>query len=302
LKHLWKIILAMAIVLAVILVPTAASAITYDSTLLLENKDPSTWIVIPDGRAGTLEYNSSGSTFNFSFTATGLEATTEYSLIYYANPYPGNNPGKLIGTGTSDGIGALTISGTPDLGMSLPTVPDSNMVTSHAGTPDFYLHPFGAKIWLVPSADYDTALSKMIAWNPASYLFETDLINYVDTDAGSGTGLPLTTTITEPAATIGLSISPVSLDFGSVQVGTCSSPASTITLTNTGSIPIVVTASTSAGFYTDCLKLDSLAANGWTSPQIPAGGHYDVAATICPTIAYNGTITGSVNFVASFSP
>ena len=293
------ILVTLALIFMGLVVVQPTLAVT-GGTLTLENKDPSTWAVIADGRSGTLSYNLSGAIFNFSLTATGLEASTDYSLIYYANPWPGSNPGKLIGVGTSDGSGSLTISGSPNLNMSLPTPPDSNMVVDHCVLPDDYDACFGAKIWLVPSDCYTEPA--VTTWSPDRFLFETNLINYTDTDLGGGTGVPLTTTITEPAATIGLSVSPVSHSFGSVQVGTCSSPALTITLTNMGNVPIAVTASTSAGFYTDCLRLDSLTANGWVSPQIPVGGYYDVAVTICPTIVYNGTITGSVSFVASFSP
>ncbi|MCJ7805156.1 hypothetical protein MUP46_00745 [Patescibacteria group bacterium] len=275
--------------------PTLAT--TYDSSLDLVNKDPSTWAIIGTIQ-GTLDYFESGNTFAFTFSATGLEATTNYSLIYYANPWPGNNPGKLIGTGLSDGSGGLTISGTPDLNMSLPTPPDSNMVVPHNVPPDNYAHAYGAKIWLVPSSDY--AEPAVTSYQPTRFLFETDLINYTDTDL-AGTGVPLTTTITEPAATIGLTVSPPSLGFGNVSVGSCSENSS-ITLTNAGNVPIKVTASTSAGFYTDCLKIENVTANGWISTKIPVGGHLDINVKVCPTIAYNGTITGSVSFVASFAP
>jgi hypothetical protein len=84
-------------------------------------------------------------------------------------------------------------------------------------------------------------------------------------------------------------------------MGSCSSE-NPITLTNTGNVPIKVTASTSAGFYTDCLKINDVIANGWVSTKIPAGGHILVQATVCPTVAYSGTLTGNVNFVASFAP
>ena len=42
-------------------------------------------------------------------------------------------------------------------------------------------YPGGARIWLVPSADYDDANCKMIGWNPGAYLFEHNLITYTDT-------------------------------------------------------------------------------------------------------------------------
>ena len=270
-------------------------------TLLLENKDPDTWAVENDDISGILNYNTSGVTFDFSLTATGLSAGTSYSLIYYANPWPGNNPGKLIWTGLSDDSGSIsTGSQSVDLGMNLPTAPDSNMVVSHEGAPDYYTTHYGAKIWLVLSVDYDT--DHMTAWHPASYLFETNLINYTDTNLQTqGSGVDLTTTVTEPQATIGLSVSPPSFNFGQVQIGYCSSE-NVLTLTNTGNVAIKVTATTSAGFYANCLQINDAIANGWVSPKIEAGDHLNINLRVCPINGYKGTVAGSVSFVASFAP
>jgi hypothetical protein len=300
-KHYWHKLLVLAIIVMAMAIPVSVSAVTFDSSLTLDNKDTTTWARIADGKLGTLQYNASGATFSYSFSATGMENGVAYSLIYYANPYPGNNPGALIGVGTADGSGNVLISGSPNLGISLPTVPDSNMVTSHAGAPDFYVHPYGAKIWLVPSACYDAGLKKVITWSPARFLFETDLITYTDTDAGTGSSTPLTTTIVEQVATIGLSISPPAVNYGSVAIGACSADFP-MTLTNTGNVPIKVTATTTAGFYTDCMKINSLTANGWISTTIPVGGNLIIQTKVCPTIAYNGTANGSISFIASFAP
>lgn len=136
--------------------------------LHLVSKNPSTWEVI-EGASGVLLFAPQGSAFNFVFDAAGLQASTDYSLIYYADPWPGNNPGALIALGTTDGDGFLHLDGAPDLGMDLPAPADAN-------------YPTGAKIWLVPSLDYDAGNSKMIAWAPTHYLFEYNLITYNDTD------------------------------------------------------------------------------------------------------------------------
>jgi len=49
--------------------------------------------------------------------------------------------------------------------MNLPDVNDAN-------------YPDGAKLWLVPSTDYDSDTNSMTAWNPEDYLFECNLIRY----------------------------------------------------------------------------------------------------------------------------
>ena len=137
--------------------------------LVLENKNPSDWSIINDGRYAVLNFIPSGPKFVYDLKGYSLESSTQYSLIYYADPWEGNHPGALIGNGSSDGSGQLSLSGSIDLGMDLPNSADAN-------------HPIGAKIWLVPSSDYDTTTKSMTLWNPADYLFETRTIQYDDTD------------------------------------------------------------------------------------------------------------------------
>jgi hypothetical protein len=132
------------------------------------------WIIAWDkvfaGTYGELKYNTKGPTFDYTFKAYKLTATTQYSLIYYADPWPGNHPGALIATFTTDGSGNIvSTSGSVELNMDLPAPGDAN-------------YPGGAKIWLVPSSDYEAATKSMIAWNPDSYLFEFSLIKYDDID------------------------------------------------------------------------------------------------------------------------
>lgn len=131
--------------------------------LRLENKDDA-WAPIDDGIYGILTYDCKAQKFNYTFEGYGLQ-DVEYDLIYYADPWPGDNPGALIGSGTASG-GRLSLSGSVELNTDLPNPADWN-------------HPDGAKIWLVTSSDYDG--SKMTAWNPKDYLFEMRLITYDDT-------------------------------------------------------------------------------------------------------------------------
>jgi hypothetical protein len=163
------------------------------ATLTLENKNPDTWQVIEDDTYATLTYCIVGNTFAYKLEAFGLEPNTEYSLIYYADKYPfrfenwgGDNPGALIGTAKADEHGYISTSGNIDLAMDLPSPPDANIDKyDYSGDPDYYEHAHGAKIWLVPSNDYDAEAKKMTAWNPTTYLFETDLIVYIDLDAST---------------------------------------------------------------------------------------------------------------------
>jgi predicted ribosomally synthesized peptide with SipW-like signal peptide len=143
--------------------------------LVLENKNPDNWdeVYTQDGKFGVLTWAGNGPTFDFSTTlkAYGLEPDTEYALIYYADPWPGDNPGAFLGSGTTDGSGYVEISGNVDLGHDLPDPEDANS-------------PGGAKIWLVLNSDYNNGsktTGPMTGWQPERYLFETELIQYIDT-------------------------------------------------------------------------------------------------------------------------
>lgn len=136
--------------------------------LYLYEKDSETWEIEPGGAWGKMKYNLSGEEFEFVFNGHRLEPNTEYSLIYYADDWPGNNPGALIGSGTSNNGGNIHLMGPVELGMDLPDSADDN-------------YPDGAKIWLVLSDDYDADNQEMIGWNPTEYLFENNLITYDDT-------------------------------------------------------------------------------------------------------------------------
>jgi hypothetical protein len=157
--------------------------------VVLVNKDGTTWQPEASDGCGFLVYEPVSDTFNFYFTAYNLEPSTAYSLIYYADfadrytQWGGNNPGALIAVGVSDTSGNLTLNGSVELGMSLPCTPDANMsVHDYSGSPDYYAHAHGAKIWLVPSDCYDATACQVITWSPTRFLFETDLIFYMDSD------------------------------------------------------------------------------------------------------------------------
>jgi len=242
-RKTFSILFATVLAVSLCLVPVVASAVTYDSSLTLENKDAS-WAIISDGISGTLDYNASGNNFNFSFTATGLTASTNYSLIYYAdtedryNDWGGDNPGAFIATFATDGSGNISSGDTyVNLGMDLPCSPDANAYFyDYTGDPDYYDHATGAKIWLVPSTYYTAP--EVTTWAPDTFLFETDLIWYDDTNAGDST-VGLTADVPDIVA---ISVNPTSIDFGTVYPGQTAS-GDDIVVTNVGTQTVDVDAS-----------------------------------------------------------
>lgn len=141
--------------------------------LALENKDQNYNRLTNDGTYGVLEFNKSGATFDYKLEAYGLVASTEYSLIYYADGWPGNHPGALIGTHTTDASGKISsVSGTNNINTDIPNIADANYSLG------------GGKIWLIPSSAYNSGTNSVTVWPfTDKWLFESNLIKYDDTDA-----------------------------------------------------------------------------------------------------------------------
>ncbi len=130
--------------------------------LYLYEKDASTWEIVENGAWGKMTYNLSGETFDLVFNGKGLDAREDYSLIYYADPWPGTG-GALLASGIANNGGNLNLKASEDVG-NIPVDEDANKD--------------GGKIWLVLTADYDADAGKMTAWNPTKYLFENALITF----------------------------------------------------------------------------------------------------------------------------
>lgn len=134
--------------------------------LLLFEKDPGTWEVIKHGAWGKMKYNKSGPEFVFQFIGHGLEHGLSYSLIYYPDPWPGNDL-LFLGEAIASKNGNIKIINSLITG-DMPKEDDDN-------------YPDGAKIWLVLSQDVDIRMQCMVDWNPTEYLFENNIIKYQDT-------------------------------------------------------------------------------------------------------------------------
>jgi len=136
-------------------------------------------------RSGKLDYSLWGEKFKFSFSGHGLIPATNYTLIYYPDPWPGDKGLICLGSGQSTPDkakgkgkgksgqkgGNIAIHGKVDMVAGLPVPTDANYnPTGSSGA-------VGAKIWLVLTDDVNcTGTPQMVKWNPASYLFEYNLI------------------------------------------------------------------------------------------------------------------------------
>jgi hypothetical protein len=135
--------------------------------LYLYEKDPASWQIVDGGAWGKMKHNLSGSTFDYVFNGHWLVAGQDYTLIYYPDPWPGQNL-ICLGQARADEEGNVHIEESVDTG-SLPAETDEN-------------YPDGAKIWLVLSDDVNCNSRQMVGWNATEYLFEYQLITFEDTD------------------------------------------------------------------------------------------------------------------------
>jgi len=133
--------------------------------LYLYEKNPEDWTTVEGGAWGKMDFRPSGRTFRFNFQGHGLEPGTDYTLIYYPDPWPGTGL-VCLGTGTSNQGGQILISERVETA-DIPTEDDENEE--------------GGKIWLVLSSDVDCEGAVITGWNPTEYLFEYNLITFENT-------------------------------------------------------------------------------------------------------------------------
>ncbi len=72
------------------------------------------WPILPTNRWGQMKYNLLGDKFKFSFEGKKLLANTDYTLIYYPDPWPGENL-ICLGSRKSNGAGNLQINGSMEI-------------------------------------------------------------------------------------------------------------------------------------------------------------------------------------------
>ena len=116
--------------------------------LFLDNKDGEpNWYFIADHIWGVLDWTDGPDLADLF--ATGLQASTQYSLITYVDPWPGTVTELTFGNTNS--AGELTIN-------------DFSMGSTYYG-----------KVLLVLKADHNGA--QMTGWNPTAYLYEANKVN-----------------------------------------------------------------------------------------------------------------------------
>ena len=298
-----KKILSVLLVLALVLcfaVPVMASEVTlelgvYDKVFNLENKDGAWQPIEGDSIGAQFGYNAAGPTFEFGLIAEGLSADTPYSLIYYAdtedrfNDWGGvvGDAGMVIAVGTSESDGSLVLTGTPDLGQNLPSLPDANAYFyNYTLLPDKYADATGAKIWLIPTHELSGGGAMPVeTWGKDnSWLFETQLVNYADSDE-------------DPEEMVAITVDPANLNFGLL---TPSQPASEeLTVTNTGFVDADVVSSVTGAFAGMSMTLNAEPVATWDTMLTAASPNFEIVTVAIVAPATPGDYSGVLTFTAT---
>jgi len=133
------------------------------------------WAIDEDGAWGKMTYRLSGSLFEYVFNGHKLAPEEQYTLIYYADPWPGTGL-ICLGSGTANGGGNVHIATSVDIDTDLPIPADLNN-PENPGHETCVLESTcieGAKIWLVLSSDVDCSGRTMVGWDADDYLFEDE--------------------------------------------------------------------------------------------------------------------------------
>jgi len=239
-----SIVLAMTLLAANVLADVTGTATVYCTkpsdctmtTLNLENKDASWQVIGGDGISATLTFGTVGPKFTGTLTTSGLQAK-DYALIYYPDQATrftnwGGAGGVVIAiwNGNANNL-AIDNNLVPNL--PIPADWNVNPVPNYCNNNngfDSYAHCSGAKIWIVPTSDLSSL--PLTAWNPTTYLFETDLVTYT-------IGNPTATCVNGACTPITCGMTAIgSPDFGSMVQGTTSQSGITTLVTNTGNVQV----------------------------------------------------------------
>lgn len=151
--------------------------VSYVGELVLTSKDTSTWE--PTTNLGAiLYYTITKDNFVYEIRDVSGFNSEEYTLIYYKDAVVGlegriNNPQPAIEI-------------VSDIG-NLPQNDDANLNADYSEAPDYYEHPTGAKLWLVPTSAINTEDNTLDWSQMGNFVYETDLVYYFDNIDGEYT-------------------------------------------------------------------------------------------------------------------
>jgi Abnormal spindle-like microcephaly-assoc'd, ASPM-SPD-2-Hydin len=236
---------------------------------------------------------SQGFTVTFTPSSTGnssgnLAITSNASDASLNVPLSGNGlaPGSLAPSPSSLSFGDVQVGNNQQLSETLTNSGGVNVNISQAsiGGTGFTMSGLNPPLTLTPGQHYTFT----VTFTPPSPGNESGNVSIVSNASNPNLSIPLSGTGT-PVPQGTLAVSPVSLDFGNVVVGTNSQLTGTLTASGES-----VTVSS------DILNGSAYALSGISFPvTIPAGQHVQFTITFTP--AGTGTASGSVSFASNAS-
>jgi hypothetical protein len=209
----------------------------------------------------TLTDNALGSPQTVQLSGTG---TTSALALSPASLSFGN---QAVGTTSTPSPVTVMNTGTSPLTFSSITASGAFAETNNCGA----------------SIPASTSCTVNVTFTPTAGGATTGALTFIDNAPASPQLLQLTGTGT--AATAAITLSPTSLAFGNQAVGT-TSPASPVTVTNTGTSPLTISSIAASGAFSETNNCGT---------SIPASTSCTVNVTFTPTAG--GATTGAVTFV-----
>jgi len=232
-------------------------------------------------RSGALTFtddagNVPGTVQTVTLTGTGGAGTATLS------PTSVNFGSQLVGTTSATQNVTLTNNGASTLNIASITVTTDFGVGAEASDFRILQGTCGATLAA------DSSCTFGVTFTPSARGARTGRVVVTD-DAGNVAGTQQTVALTGTGIAPVAALSPATVDFGSVNVGT-TSDASTVTLTNNGDSPLHLTDIVASGDF----------ALGTTTCQAGAAGHLEPAASCYVTVTFSpraiGTRTGTLTF------
>ena len=251
--------------------------------------------------------------YNQTLVASG-DATITWSSSDLPNWLTLNSDGTISGTPTAAGTSTFTVkaentagSDSKELTLTINPAPVLvNSVTLNKSELALYT---GGSATLTATVQPEDATNKAVNWSSSDEAVATVDANGEVTAVSAGTatitatadGKSATCTVTVTAQTYNISVTPATLNFGSLNVGYAAPPtAQTVSITNTGNQTITLTQPTATNFDIGTLSATELAAGATATFTVQpktglAAGSYN------ETLAISGSNNTSASITVSFT-
>ncbi|MGA3026769.1 MAG: choice-of-anchor D domain-containing protein [Bryobacteraceae bacterium] len=244
-------------------------------------------------RSGTIVFPvtyTGGATQNFTANLTGTGVAEKNSAVL--SPTAASFLDQAVGT-TSPSVTTFTLTNSGNLPFTVGAISGTNLIGGASGTGEFSAS--------VTTGGYDGCSGTSVAVGSYCYVNLT----FTPSAAGARSGsiaFPVTfadTTTAKPSATLAgkgiastatLQISPAAVQFPVQITGTTSANAQTVTIFNTGNVPVHFATDTITGNF-------QITSDGCSTTNLTVGSLCDITVTFTPTTtgARTGTLTVADN-------